>query len=111
MTRGGKPIFYHRAHLVYDPTRPVVEAEMDVTSLQGLFANVDNTMLKRGELAIEATLMNPEEADLLGVSLPAAGFILEHLFFDFSETPVSWGWFIFRSDRLRFTTQLGINIL
>lgn len=108
-SRAGYPIFYHRAYLIYDPTRPIVEAEMDVTSLQGLFAHGDNTLLKHGQLKIEATLMNAEEAALLQSALPAAAFLLEHLFYDYDNQPISWGWFIFRSDRLRFTTQVGIE--
>ena len=108
-TRAGYPVFYHRAYLIYDPTRPIVEAEMDVTSLQGLFAHGDNTLLKHGQLKIEATLLNPEEAELLQSSLPAAAFLLEHLFYGYDNHPISWGWFIFRSDRLRFTTQVGIE--
>jgi GntR family transcriptional regulator len=109
-TQNGEPIFYHRAYLVYDPSRPVVEAEMDVTSLKGLFTHSDSTYLKRGRLTIEAALMNSEEAELLKTRLPAAAFYLEHVFYDFSDRPVSWGWFIFRSDRLHFSTQVGINI-
>ena len=109
-TREGQPVFYHRAYLIYDPTRPIVEAEMDVTSLQGLFSFADNSMLKRGKLNIEAALMNLEEAELLGAPLPAAAFFLEHLFYDFDDCPISWGWFIFRSDRLSFTTQVGIDV-
>jgi DNA-binding GntR family transcriptional regulator len=108
--REGQPIFYHRAYLVYNPTRPIVEAEIDVTSLQGLFANADNTLLKRGELTIESTLMNEEEARVLNNALPAAAFLLEHLFYDFEDRPVSWGWFIFRSDHLHFRTQVGIDV-
>lgn len=108
-TRQGQPIFYHRAYLIYDPTRPIVEAEMDVTSLQGLFANAGNHLLKRGQLTIESTLMNEEEAKILQANLPAAAFFLEHLFYDFDERPISWGWFVFRSDHLRFTTQIGIQ--
>ena len=106
----GHPVFYHRAYLVYDPSRPIVEAEMDVTSLKGLFTHSDSTLLKRGQLTIDAALMNAEEADLLKTELPAAAFYLEHLFYDFKDHPVSWGWFIFRSDRLHFTTHVGINI-
>jgi GntR family transcriptional regulator len=87
-----------------------VEAEIDVTSLQGLFANADNTLLKRGELTIESTLMNEEEARVLNNALPAAAFLLEHLFYDFEDRPVSWGWFIFRSDHLHFRTQVGIDV-
>ncbi len=110
-TRDEQPIFYHRAYLIYDPTRPIVEAEMDVTSLQGLFTDVDNRLLKRGQLIIETVLMNEEEARVLKMSLPAAGFYLEHLFYDFDDHPISWGWFIFRSDHLRFMAHLGIRTL
>ena len=106
----GQPVFYHRAYLVYDPSRPIVEAEMDVTSLRGLFSHSDSTLLKRGQLTIEASLMSAEEAELLKINLPAAAFYLEHLFYDFTNRPVSWGWFIFSSERLHFTTQVGINI-
>ena len=107
-TREDTPIFYHRAYLISDPTRPIVEAEMDVTSLRGLFTSADNTMLKRGQLTIEATMMNEEEAKILQTPLPAAAFYLEHLFYDFENYPISWGWFIFRSNYLRFNTQVGI---
>lgn len=109
LTRDGEPIFYHRAYLIYDPGRPVVEAEMDVTSLQGLLANANNDMLKNGTLAIEATLMNEQEAQILQTTLPAAAFYIEHLFSDFSDQPVSWGWFICRSDKLSFTTHIGLS--
>ncbi|MCB8944483.1 MAG: GntR family transcriptional regulator [Ardenticatenaceae bacterium] len=108
-TRQDQPIFYHRAYLIYDPVRPIVEAEMDVTSLQGLFANTGTNTLKRGQLTIESILMNEEEGKILQTSLPTAAFLLEHLFYDFDERPISWGWFIFRSDHLRFTTQIGIQ--
>jgi GntR family transcriptional regulator len=108
-SRDGAPVFYHRAYLAYDPTRPIVEAEMDVTSLQGLFANANNSLLKWGQLAIEATLLNADEAELLGRPLPAAGFHLEHLFYDFDNRPLSWGWFIIPGDRLRFAATLGIK--
>ena len=110
LTRNQEPVFYHRAYLVYDPARPVVEAEMDVTSLRGLFADVDNTMLKWGELTIEATLMNEEEGHVLQTPLPAAAFYLEHLFYDFMDQPISWGWFIFPSDRLCLSTRVGLDI-
>jgi GntR family transcriptional regulator len=108
-TREEKPIFYHRAYLIFDPTRPIVEAEMDVTSLRGLFTSGENNLLQRGELTIETTLMNEEEAKILQTPLPAAAFYLEHVFYDFENRPISWGWFIFRSEHLHFHAQVGIN--
>lgn len=110
LTRKNKPVFYHRAYLIYDPRRAIVEAEMDVTSLQGLFSDSDNALLKYGELSISATLMNEEEGQVLKTPLPAAAFYLGHLFYDFNNQPISWGWFIFRNEELHFTTKVGLDI-
>jgi len=104
------PVFYHREYLIYDPTRPIVESEMDATSLKGLFSDTENKVLKCGQLKIEATLMTEEEANIFGYKLPAAAFYLEHLFYDFDNRPISWGWFIFPSDRLYFTTKIGLDL-
>lgn len=102
------PALYHREYLIYDPTRPIVEAELEVTALQRLFSGSGETILKRGEISLEATLLNNEEARLLQVEQPKAAFCFEHLFYDFDDHPISWGWFIGRNDLLRFTTQVGL---
>jgi DNA-binding GntR family transcriptional regulator len=106
--RQGEPILYHREYLLYDPARPLVEAEMEVTSLQGLFEGAGGGGLKHGELTIETTVMNDEERRVLQLPATAAAFCLEHVFYDLDDQPVSWGWFICRGDRLRFTTKVGI---
>ncbi len=103
-----QPAFYHREYLVYDPARPVVESEMEVTSLQGLFSGVGETVLKRGDLSVEATILNAEEARLLGATSPAAAFCIEHVFYDLKDAPISWGWFVCHSSHLRFTTSVGV---
>ena len=104
-----RPIMYHREYLYYDPTRPIVESEMDVTSLKGLFEGKGNSFIKYGALAIEATVLKNEEAQLLNMRVSTAAFNLEHLFYDFEDRPVSWGWFICPSDKLRFTTVVGAS--
>lgn len=104
----GEPAFYHREYLIYDPTRPIVEAELEVTALQQLFSGSSASLLKHGEISLEATLLDAEEARLLKVAQPQAAFCFEHLFYDFENCPVSWGWFIGRADRLRFTSQVGL---
>ncbi len=104
-----KPIVLHREYLIYDPTRPIVEAELEVTALHGLFSGGSSSTLKRGELAIEATVLTDEEANLLESRAGAPAFRLEHIFYDLRDRPVSWGWFICPGDRLRFTTAVGIR--
>ncbi|NOZ49796.1 MAG: GntR family transcriptional regulator [Chloroflexi bacterium] len=109
ITTDERPAFYHREYLIYDPRRPIVESEMEITSLSGLFSGSGSAIVKRADLAINATLMNEEEANLLQTQLPAAAFLLEHIFYDFEDRPLSWGWFIANSERLRFTTTVGIQ--
>jgi DNA-binding GntR family transcriptional regulator len=103
----GKPLLYHREFLVYDPLRPIVESEMEVTSLKGLFKGEQNSALKRGNLTIEATTLNDEESQVLQLKGNSAAFRLEHIFYDFDDKPVSWGWFICPGEYLRFTAKVG----
>jgi GntR family transcriptional regulator len=105
---GGDPILLHREHVIYDPTRPIIEAEMEVTALRGLFSGGGGSDLKRGNLTIDATVLTEEEAALLHSEVGAPALRLEHIFYDFHDRPVSWGWFICSGDRLRFTATIGI---
>lgn len=105
----GTPTIYHREYLIYDPTLPTVEAELEVTALRDLFDGSGGAVLKKGELSIEATVLDEEEARLLQAPVGAAAFGLEHTFYDFDDRPTSWGWFICRGDRLRFRTTVGIH--
>ncbi|HZY42547.1 MAG TPA: GntR family transcriptional regulator [Anaerolineae bacterium] len=109
LSTDGVPAFYHREYLIYDPKRPIVEAEMEVTALHGLFSGTGETILKRGDLSLEAAILTDDEARLLKATSPTAAFCIEHLFYDFDDCPISWGWFICPSDRLRFNTQVGIS--
>ncbi len=107
LSQAGVQVAYHREYLIFDPSRPIVEAEMGLTSLQGLFEGRGETVLKRGDLAVETTTIIEEESRLLRVPVGAAAFRIEHTFYDFDERAVSWGWFIVRGDRLRFSATVG----
>ena len=103
-----QPMLLHRQHVIYDPTRPLIEAEMEVTALRGLFSEDGGSDLKRGDLTVRATVLTEEEATLLHSEGGVPAFHLEHIFYDFDDRPVSWGWFICSGDRLRFTATIGI---
>jgi DNA-binding GntR family transcriptional regulator len=109
LIRDGDPIVYHKEQLIYDPARPVVEAELEVTSLHGLFVGTGETKIKMGRLSVEAAVLSKEEADVLSTVQMNPAFRIEHLFYDLNNKPVSWGRFICRGDRLRFTTIVGIS--
>lgn len=110
VSRAEGPTMYHREYLIYDPHRPIVEAELQITSLEGLFKGNGGQGLRRGDLSIEAVTLTQEEADLLGVPVGSPAFCLEHIFYDFSNRPIAWGWFICRADRFRLITRIGPDV-
>ena len=111
LSRNGQPVAYHREYLILDPERPIVEAEMGITSLQGLFDGTGESVLRSGELAIEATALTQEEARLLKQDHRTGAFRIEHLFSDFEDRVVSWGWFIIPGEFLTFDASVGVRPL
>ncbi len=107
LSRDDRPVAYHREYLIFDPERPVVEAEMGITNLQGLFDGKGETVLKRGDLGIQTTVLTKEEAGLLNASAGSAAFRIEHIFFGFDDEAVSWGWFIIPGRYLAFSATVG----
>ena len=107
LIRDGDPIVYHKEHLIYDPFRRVVETELEVTALHGLFVGKADDCLKWGELSMASASLSLREAGLLNTMPGRPAFHIEHVFFDFNDKPVSWGRFICRADSLRFTTIVG----
>ncbi|MCA1989748.1 MAG: GntR family transcriptional regulator [Desulfarculus sp.] len=103
----GHPVVYHHGHLLYDPQRPIVEGELDVTSLRGLFSGAGQTDIKKGLMSVQAVALEEQEAVLLKRDKGSPAFRLEHTFYDFEDRPVSYGWFICPADRLLFTARIG----
>jgi DNA-binding GntR family transcriptional regulator len=102
-----KPFLYHREYLVYDQSKPIIESELDVTSIKCLFEGKSNSALKYSSMAIEATTLDEMEASLLNSTIAKPSFLIEHTFYDFNDRIVSWGWFICPGDRLRLTNTIG----
>lgn len=103
----GDPVVYHSEHLIYDPFRPIVEAELEVTPLDRLFVGKGERNLKRGKLTLQTAVLSKQEADMLNTIPMQAAFRIEHVFFDFDDKPISWGRFTVRGDRLTFSTTVG----
>jgi GntR family transcriptional regulator len=107
--KDAEPVFYHQEYVIYDPVSPILESEMEVTALYGLFSGTGETNLKRGELAIKAAVLSENEAKLLLATPGLPSFRIEHIFYDFNNRPVSWGYFVCRGDRMTFRTTVGLG--
>jgi GntR family transcriptional regulator len=107
LQRGEEPLIYHRESLVYDPRRPIVEAELDVTALRDLFEGGAGAGPKRGELILHASSLTESEAPHLQQPVGQPAWVLEHIFYGYDEKPLSWGCFICRGDLLQFRASVG----
>ncbi|HEY5529782.1 MAG TPA: UTRA domain-containing protein [Thermoleophilia bacterium] len=108
LSRGEEAVFYHVEYLLFDPARPLVEAELGVTSLNDLFSGGTGSGVKFGSLTLHASALTESEAGYLGEKPGALAWVVEHLFFDYDDRPQSWGRFIGRADRLTFSSTVGI---
>lgn len=108
ISSGGEPVFYHSEYLIFDPRRPLVEAEYGVTELRDLLANAGKSGFRYGRLDLHASTLSATEASYLGEAPGVPAWVVEHLFYDFENLPVSWGRFIGRADRLTFSTTVGV---
>ena len=91
LLRGEEPVFYHRESLVFDPTRPLVEAELATTALRDLFEGASGPAPSTGgSPSTPPPSPRTEAAHLVdGPGTPA--WVLEHLFYDFDDRPRAGG--------------------
>ena len=108
--RNGVPLVLQLEHVVYDEHRPLVEAELQVTSLEGLLRSPLIVGVPSGRLTIQAVSLDAEAAGILRLPEGSPAFCLESLFNDFDGRPVSWGRFLCRADQFRLTSQLGVSM-
>jgi len=106
--RRGVPLIYQMEHVVYDERRPLVESELQVTSLDGVLLAGRGEGVPSGRLTIQAVSLDAEAATHLGVPVESPAFCVEHLFLDFEGEPVSWGKFLCRADQFRLSTTIGV---
>ena len=103
------PAMYHREYIRYDPRRPLVESQLQLTSLHPFFDPGQARRFPQGELTITAVAIDEEAAGALGQKEGALALCLEHLFYENHDTPVSWGWFLMRADLFRLKARLGTH--
>ncbi len=107
--RSGLPLIYQVEHVLYDEQRPLVETQLQITSLDGLLMAGSSEGVPSGRLTIQAVSLDAEAARHLGVPIGSPAFCLEHLFKDFQGRPVSWGRFLCRADHFRLSTHIGVS--
>jgi DNA-binding GntR family transcriptional regulator len=109
LLEGEEPLLYNPEFVVSDPHRPVVEMELGVSTLRGLFEGARGIDLAYGDLVAHASGLHTDEAKYLQSRAGEPAWVIEHVFYDFAQRPVTWGRFICTADRLHLATTIGVK--
>lgn len=105
--RDGIPGMYHVEYLVSDVRQPLIESQLQLTSLQGVLDAARGRGFSYGRVKLRAQCLDEEAAGILEVPPYSAALCLEHIFGNSDHRPMSWGWFLMRADLFQLTGQLG----
>jgi GntR family transcriptional regulator len=107
VTSDARPTMCHSEYVVYDPRRPLLESQLQLTSLHAFLESDRGERFPQGELTLRAMNLDRESAGALGEPEGAAALCLEHLFRDASGRPVSWGYFLLPAELFHLSAQVG----
>ncbi|MBN1322286.1 MAG: GntR family transcriptional regulator [Thermoleophilia bacterium] len=101
------PGMYHVEYLVSDVRQPIVESQLQLTSLQGVLDPARGRGFPYGRVRLRAECLDEQAAQVLQVAPGSPALCLEHVFENSDHRPMSWGWFLMRGDLFQLTGQLG----
>lgn len=102
-----RPAMYHVEYVRYDPRRPLVESQLQLTSLDGFLEIGRGRSFPRGSITLRAVSLSARDAEILHEPSGSPALCLEHVFEDSEREPVSWGWFLMRADMFQLRARLG----
>ena len=103
-----RPILLNKAYLVFDPRSPIVESELEASSLYGLFSGQGDSFIKKAILKLEPCLLSAAEAAYLEMGSASPVFKIRYTFYDYTDSPVGTGWFMAPVDNVTFSTRIGL---
>jgi GntR family transcriptional regulator len=105
--KDGTPGMYHVEYLVSDVRQPLIESQLQLTSLQGVLDPARGRGFPHGRVKLQALSLDEKSAAVLEVPAGSAALCLEHVFANSDRRPMSWGWFLMRADLFQLIGQLG----
>ncbi|MDR2442003.1 MAG: GntR family transcriptional regulator [Deltaproteobacteria bacterium] len=103
-----KPFLLNEALLKFDPQAPIVEAELELSSLSGLFTGEGSHYIKKTFLRVEPATLNAAEAARLQTTEAETAFKINYIFYDYKDQPIGSGWFLTPKKYITLTTKIGL---
>ncbi|UQZ88902.1 GntR family transcriptional regulator [Deltaproteobacteria bacterium Smac51] len=108
VSHNGHPFLLNNAYLRFDPKSPIVESELEVSSLSGLFTGQGNNFIKKALLKVEPISLSQTEAGYLKSDTEEAAFKIRYTFFDYTDSPVGSGWFLTPKQVVSLAAKIGV---
>ncbi|MGD9212780.1 MAG: GntR family transcriptional regulator [Desulfobacteraceae bacterium] len=104
----GQPFSIQVGYARFDPNSPIVETMLDTDMLTDLFYESGPSCFMKGKLQLLPAFFDLREAQLLEKQKGDCAFRLEHLFYDFSNQPASYGWFTISPEKMPLISKVGV---
>lgn len=102
----GIPLAIEEAYILHQVCPGILDHDFSKESLYNVFATRYNTILVRAEQTMEASLVAPEEAELLQITSPSPVLRIERLSYNEQNTLIEYVKSAYRGDRYKFHTTL-----
>ncbi|GHV57276.1 hypothetical protein FACS189460_3550 [Deltaproteobacteria bacterium] len=104
----GRPFLLNKAYLIADPRLPIVESELETSSLFGLFSGRGDVFIRKVLLKIEPHLLSRFEAAHIQTALTMPAFKIRYTFFAQKDHPMGTGWFLTSKANLTLSSKIGV---
>lgn len=103
-----EPLIYQISYALADPESPFVETMLETNVLTGFLLKKDLNSFKKAEFKLLPACLQPEEAETLHLPAGESVFKLEHIYYDFNDSPAACGWFIITPEKMPLVCRLGV---
>lgn len=103
-----EPLIFHVSYARADPESPFVETMLNTDVLTGILFETNLASFKKAELRLLPASLDQREAKLLQLPEGTNVFKLEHIYFDFTDLPSAFGWFLIAPDKMPLICRMGV---
>ena len=102
------PLIFHTGYARADPESPFLETMLDTDVLTGLFLEESIPGFKKAELRLLPACLDQREAGFLQLVEGQNVFRLEHVYYDFTDLPLAFGWFLIAPEKMPLICKIGV---
>lgn len=102
-----EPLAYERKYTIYTKRKPILESELQDSSLTNLVSVHSDSMPVSSKKVLQVSVATKEEASILQIPIKAPVFVMEQTVYNAEHQPIGWSKSVYRGDRYQLTAYDG----